>query len=185
AAEQEVVAAAADREVASEARTGAERVVAVAALQDVVAVAAEQHVVAVAAVQPVVALEAVEAIVAAVAVHRVVADVPDELVIAGTAVDLDVLAGVVRIEEYLRAVHFGQDLNAAGRIADGQRGRAGQGRGVEDEVGRLEDQVHAAREVAVPADQLGEGVAFELEPEVETVRALQVVEAVAVLQILQ
>src|SRR5205823_1677438 len=182
AAEHEVVAIAADLDVTTKPGTGAQRVVAGAALQHVVTVAAEEHVIAVAALQRVVAFEAVEAIVAVVAVQRVVPDVCLELVVTGAAVERDVLARVQRIEEQFGSVGLRDQLNAASEI---DRRGAGQIGGIEDEVRRPEDDIHAAREVGVAADQLRERVAFELEPEVQAVRALQVVEAIAVLQILE
>src|SRR5205814_1661182 len=56
---------------------------------------------------------------------------------------------------------------------------------IEDEIGSVEHVVHGSADRRVALGQLGERVAFQREPEVQTVRTLQVVEAIAVLQLLQ
>src|SRR5207244_5499046 len=59
------------------------------------------------------------------------------------------------------------------------------GRAVEVEIRRGENLVHGAADGRVTSGQLGEGGALELLPEVDTVRAVQVVEPIAVLKVFQ
>ena len=87
-----------------------------------------------------------------------------------------------RIEEDLRAVRHGEERHAVTEIDGRSTGQVG---GVEDQVRRVEDDVHAALEVRVAPDQLGKRVAFELLHQVEAVETLQVIEPVAVLQVLE
>ncbi len=91
-----------------------------------------------------------------------------------------------RIEEDLRSVGECEHRHAAPDVDGGGVGAA-EPRivRIEIEVRGIEDHVHGHAHVGVAADQLGERVALELLLEVETVRALQVVEPVAVLQFLE
>ena len=125
----------------------------------------------------------VEAIVAVVAVQRVVADVRLEAIVARPAVEDDVLAGVQRVEEQLGAVRLRDEHGAVrvGRIE--RRRRASSASKMKSAV--LKTLSIVAGRHGVAAGQLGEGVAFEREAEVQAVGALQVVEAVAVLQVLE
>src|SRR5262245_38230176 len=179
AAEQEIVPVAAKQKVSAEAGSGAQGVVAVAALEDVVAVAAEEDVVAIAAVERVVAFPAVETIVAIVAVQRVVADVGSELIGTRSSVEDDVLPAVQRVVEDLGAIGQRQDRRAIARIEQ----RVGEICRADDVVRRVEDDIHAALEVGVASDHFGKRIALELLDQVRAVETLQVVEAVAVLQV--
>ena len=91
-----------------------------------------------------------------------------------------------RIEEELRPVDQRQNPGAVRieRIHEDGSGSS-QGRRIEIEIRRLEDDVHRSADSRVAPGQLGERVALELLNQVDAVQTLQVVEAVAVLQELQ
>ena len=176
-------------------------VVAAQVRHDVVARTAEDHVDAVAAIEPVIA---------GVAVERVVADAGNDRVIAGGAAEDDVILagvlevvrirrlrsgivpnhqpdGIIRCQEVVGALIFWcrgivkQDAVRTGdhtlvvlpRLVD-----------LEDEAGCREDVAREMRRVGVGHDQLRERVVLQLAEEVEPLGAFQVVEPVAVLQLL-
>src|SRR3954471_2741356 len=178
-AEEEVIPLAALGEVCAEPRSGAQGIVARSALQVVVTVVAEEDVVALSADQGVVAFGAVQAVAARIALQRAVTDIAAELVDARPAAEDDVLPAVIRIEELLGPIGEQKDLDTGLGIdhADGRR--------IEDEVGRVEHVRHHSTGRRVAREQLGERVPFQREPHVQTVGTLQVVEAIAVLEILQ
>ena len=181
-----------------EARAGMDHVVAGAGLDVVVAAAVVDDVVAVAAVDDVVAEAAFEPVVAAVAEQRVVADAGDEDVVPVGAAEHDVVvAGVAQI------VRLGA---GGGRVvADDQRredaaaerdrcSRASPSPSrslnclalvdLEDQARGREHVRRQMRRVGVAHDHGGEGVVLHLAEQMQAVEALQVVEAVAALQLL-
>jgi len=87
---------------------------------------------------------------------------------------------VQRIEELQGPIGKLKQRGTGHRIE--HAGNAGR---IEDEIGKLEHVAHGSADGCVASEQLAERVPFQREPHVQTVRALQVVEAIAVLQVLQ
>ena len=189
--DDEVLAFVGDHQV--DALAGVDRVVAAAGAHDVVAEQVGDDVVAVAADVLVVAGAAFHAVVAAVAVEGVVALAGDEGVVLVGAAQQDVVgAGVAQVVR----------LNSGGRriVAHDQRGedaaadRIGPEKprvpllalvDLEDEAGRGEHVRGQMAGVGIEADHLGEGVVLHFGEQMQAVEPLQVVEAVAVLELFE
>jgi len=155
--------------------TRVDRVVAVATVDDVVAEQVGDHVVAVATDEDVVALAAFEVVGTVVAPDGVVADTAPDAVVGGGAVDDHVVLAV----EAVPAVDDGQV--GGGGVAVAPRGRVTD----VERPGRVgEDVVVQPGRVRVAERELGERVPLELLDEVHAGGAEQVVEAVAVLEVL-
>ena len=169
AARDEVVAGAAKQEVLS--GPAADGVVAVAAPEDVVAGAVRDPVVAGAAHDGIVARTARQHVVALVTPDRVVAAAGLQPVIAGGAAQDHVL-----IAGELDAVPHGRDQTGwpSGRIVS-----------FDGEVRRREHVEWQMRRIRVAHHHFGERGILQLGEEIETRRALQIVEAIAVLQLLE
>ena len=192
AGDDEVAAEAAEEQV--EAVAAVDDVVAVVALDDVVAAGIRDDVVAGAAADHVVAITAVEAVVAAVAVDRVVVRAAGhEVVVARGAADNDVSrrrcsGGNWSAASRIVRITSGMRLSGGARVVAALQ--ADRPRelvrlvSLEDEGRRDEDLGRQMGRVGVGHHQLGERVRLELAPEVEARGPLQVVEAVAVLQLL-
>ena len=211
--EDEVLAAAAHDQVEARAGmddvvavAGLDVVVAAAVDDDVVAVAAVDDVVAEAAFEPVVAAVAKERVVADAGDQDVVGfgAAEDDVVAAGVAQIVGVRAGGRRVvaDDQRR-----QDAAASGSCRDCRRfvdtDRQGSSAGcrlrrqshpgrvellglvdLEDQAGRREHVRRQMRRVGVAHDHGGEGIVLHLAEQMQAVEALQIVEAVAVLQLL-
>ncbi|CAB4556402.1 unannotated protein [freshwater metagenome] len=181
AGDHEVVAAATLVQV--ETRPGAEVVVTVAALEDVVTEGVGDDVVAETTDRLVVADPALDAVVAVVAPDRVVAVARAHAVTVGGAVHRHV--GATRVAH--RAVghpHEQRRLVVRGTRIVGDGTFGSEELQVEVVVRPAEHVGRKVRGVGVAHDHLGEGVPLELHEQVQTCRAGEVVEPVAVLQAL-
>ncbi|NRP23320.1 hypothetical protein LPJGGPFB_06590 [Ensifer adhaerens] len=193
AGDDEIAAEAADDQV--DAVAAMEDVVAVATLDVVVATRVGDDVVAGAATQLVVAIAAVDAVVAGITPDGIVAFARDQDVIAGSTAENDMLVtGVAEIV----AVRSGsirvvadderQQRIAVGRVVVAVDAKPGVLRRLvyfEREAGGREDDTGQMRRIRVRHDQLGEGIALEFSIEAETCGALEIVEAVTILQLFE
>ena len=191
--EDEVLAGTAEHEV--EARSGMHHVIARTGLDVVVAACVLDDVVAVATIDDVVAEPALELVVAGVAEEGIVADTGRNDVIAGgTAHHHVIVARIAKIvavragsSRIVTHDERGQDTTAD-RVATLEGTVAVQiveltGRvDFEDEAGRREHVRGQVRRVGIAHDHGGEGVVFHLAEQVQTVEALQIVEAITTLQ---
>ncbi len=192
--EDEVVTGAAQNQV--ETRTGMDNVVAGAGLDVVVAADVLDDVVAVAAIDDVVAEAALEVVVAAIAEQRVVADTRDENVgRVGAAEDDVVAAGVAQIvgirpgvAGLLRMTSWVRMPPPTGsppsRVPSPSRSlncRVGSTSRIRPGVENTSDGRCVALVLRMIMD--GEGVVLHLAEQMQSVEPLQVVEAVAALQV--
>ena len=204
AAIHEVVAFAAEDDVVAD--TGVDDVVALLRMDDVVAGLVGDGVVAGAAVEDVVAVAAVDGVVAAVAPDRVVIGLAgnEAVGLLGAAEHHGVAEEVVVTDEMHGAV--GQHLDqqcTRDRIAQPGRGIGGDAvaidvvqevageileevvTGLDRVLGRIEDGTRDVLGAGVVDDHLGERVALDLRAPVQAFDARQVIEPVAVLQVLE
>ncbi|MCY1408017.1 hypothetical protein D9M71_233320 [compost metagenome] len=191
--DDEVVAEAAEDQV--DAVAALNHVVAIVTLDVVVATHVRDDVVAVATIDEVVAVASFQAVIAAVAIEGVVALAGAQDVVAGTAAQHHMLnpsiQQVVAIGTRGRRVvadHIRQQRVVSQRVVAPRspQSRVLQVLGhLEGEAGGQEDHARQVGGMGVGHDQLAEGVTFQLGVEVQSGGALQVIEAVTVLEFLQ
>ncbi|ELS26770.1 hypothetical protein ppKF707_2357 [Metapseudomonas furukawaii] len=191
--DDEVVAEAGEDQV--DAVTALDHVVAVVALDVVVATHVRDDVVAIAAIDEVIAVAAIQPVIAAVPVEGVVTLAGAQDVVAGAAPQHHMVRPPVQQviavrPQSVRVVphHQRQQRIVPQRIITAGQAQSGVLQRRVHFQGEGRRQEHHARQVGglgIGHDQLAEGVAFQFGVEVEAGGALQVVEAVAVLEFLQ
>ncbi|MND56423.1 hypothetical protein D3C80_475280 [compost metagenome] len=182
--DDEVVAEAPDEQVHTV--TAMEDVVALAALDVIVAAPVGDDVVAGTAEQEVVAVAAFEPVIAGIAMQGIVADAGNQGVIARAAAQHHMVlaavlqeVGAAQNQRKQRVITQGILPQAAPKASELLRRVHFEGKG-----GRGEDIARQMGRIRVGRHQLGEGVVLQFGEEVQTGGALQVVEAVAVLEFL-